>query len=221
MRRQGDALIVAERVRARDDIDAAAARARAAEAAAAKHTDLIRAMRARAAIFAEATADYPSSWGSARGACPVARADPEWARVERLLRDSLPTARLTALDAVRNEHLWRLYRGAHGVMVAKALGKALGKGTTGAVNELELWHGTGATDPGAICGGERGFDPTYAIAARTTAVDATSRSTRSTRIGGARTPPGPRRAPRRCYWRASSLVMRRISERACASAAKS
>ena len=152
MRRHSDALMVAERRRAQCDIDAAAARVRAAEAATEKHADLIRAMRTHAATFAE---ELPVSWGSARGACPVKPSDPEWSRVENRLRESLPTARVTALDAVRNAHMWRLYRGAHGVMVAK--------GTADAVNEMELWHGTGATDPAAICDGERGFDPTYSI----------------------------------------------------------
>ena len=98
----------------------------------------------------------PSSWDAQRGAVPVAHGDPEWHRVEALLRESLPTARLTGLDAVRNEHHWRLYAAAKYLMIAKG----------GLPNEMELWHGTGSTDPAKIYEGERGFDPTYSIDSR-------------------------------------------------------
>ena len=148
---KGQSDLAASKRRGSDDAQYRACAEGKAAAAALKIPKASRASVDPAEHFA-----LPSSWDAQRGAVPVAHGDPEWHRVEALLRESLPTARLTGLDAVRNEHHWRLYAAAKYLMVAKG----------GLPNEMELWHGTGSTDPAKIYEGERGFDPTYSIDSR-------------------------------------------------------
>ena len=98
---------------------------------------------------------YPLGWKShpnSEECITVAldpRTDSEYRRVEAKFKESLPTFPVLSIKRVQNRWLWVRYTQAK---------SQLQKKNGGAVNELELFHGSKTTPSDNICASEEGFD---------------------------------------------------------------
>ena len=84
--------------------------------------------------------------------CPVTSGSPEWNKVERNFKCTLPSVSVVQITRIQNKWLWERF----------ALHKKrLAYKNDGNVNERELFHGTRSNDPKLIYEGEDGFDMRY------------------------------------------------------------
>lgn len=83
--------------------------------------------------------------------CTVASDTEEFRRVEKLLKNGVPDARLTKLERVYNRGLWLKYSSKRQEILRNC-------GTAG---ERRLWHGTRSADPYIIITHAEGFAPKY------------------------------------------------------------
>jgi hypothetical protein len=91
-------------------------------------------------------------WRSGRQLVAVDSTTNEWARVNKLLTASLPSAMLVKVERWENRLLWRDYWDNKQKLEVKRPGK---------VNEKWLWHGTGGSSPLMVLEHEAGLDPRY------------------------------------------------------------
>ena len=83
---------------------------------------------------------------------PVNKGSIEWANVEQKFEATMPSSQVVSILRIQNSWLWGKYCDHK---------KRLNLKNNGAVNELELFHGTRGNDPKVIYEGEHGFDMRY------------------------------------------------------------
>ena len=96
--------------------------------------------------------NVPEHWSpqtSDLAVMPVQGGSEEWNHVQDLVHNSLPRARIQSLERIQSTWLWEKYDSAK---------RRLLKVNAGAINEKELFHGTGKTSPHTIFKSEYGFD---------------------------------------------------------------
>lgn len=96
----------------------------------------------------------PPEWQEQRSTTEVflvPQRDAEWTKVEQKFKASLSN-QIVSISRIQNTWLWDLYCFHRGKLHQK---------NNGAVNEMELFHGTRQNDPKLIYEGEQGFDMRY------------------------------------------------------------
>ena len=102
--------------------------------------------------LSESLESFPSWWKPHSTTVKVFRVQSgtqEWSHVKRKFRATITDAYIKRIWRVQNTWLWKRYVHHKKMMEEK---------NRGAVNEMELFHGTGETDPREIYDSEEGFD---------------------------------------------------------------
>ena len=96
---------------------------------------------------------FPSHWDHQTEdvvLCRVAEGSPEWAHVDKLMKESLTNVKIQTIERIQNKHLWQKYDFFRKKMEERTQGSG--------VNEKELFHGTRSNHPREIYESDKGFD---------------------------------------------------------------
>ena len=86
--------------------------------------------------------------------CPVSEGGSEWVHIEKLMKESLKSVKIQAIDRIQNRHLWQKYVFFKDLLKKRMNGKC--------INEKELFHGTRLNSPDKIYESDKGFDFRFA-----------------------------------------------------------
>ena len=81
---------------------------------------------------------------------PVARGSSEWSHIEDLMKESLNSVKIKAIERIQNRCLWQKYCFFRRILTERMNGKS--------INEKELFHGTRSNHPSKIYESDKGFD---------------------------------------------------------------
>ena len=112
----------------------------------------------RSQVDNENESDIPKEWGDQTDnlqLVKITRSDPNFARIENRMKETLPNAKVHQIERVQNLRMW-----SHYVFRRQQLQKELSLKPNLQI-EQELFHGTRSTPPNEIYNGEYGFDMTY------------------------------------------------------------
>eukprot|EP01091_Cochliopodium_minus_P006377 TRINITY_DN1626_c0_g1_i1.p1 TRINITY_DN1626_c0_g1~~TRINITY_DN1626_c0_g1_i1.p1 ORF type:complete len:848 (-),score=282.41 TRINITY_DN1626_c0_g1_i1:26-2533(-) len=94
---------------------------------------------------------FPSSWVDFENNCELFVESPssqDYIRIEKRIRETLPSCRILKIERVQNKLLWKKYCSNKELIVLQK----------GKCEVKELFHGTRSTDPSEVYDGQEGFD---------------------------------------------------------------